>query len=125
MAPSVKSRELVIPYIHVAPAPEADSGAVIGQSMPMAAMFMKNKLLSWVTLITAILALLNSGGNSAAASETAQSPFVRILMAVVSLGVCYMDLVVPGSSGIKKKSTESVVEKISETIATAVSSATK
>lgn len=41
MAPSVKSKELVIPYVHVSPAPEPDSSAVISQSMPMAAMFMK------------------------------------------------------------------------------------
>lgn len=46
MAPSVKSKDLVVPYVHVAPAPEADSSAVISQSMPMAAMFMK-----WVLII--------------------------------------------------------------------------
>jgi len=41
MAPSVKSKDLVVPYLHVKPAAEPDSGAVISQSMPMAAMFMK------------------------------------------------------------------------------------
>ncbi|CAM9019430.1 unnamed protein product [Wickerhamomyces anomalus] len=117
MAPSVKSKDLVVPYVHVAPAPEADSSAVISQSMPMAAMFMKSITIieSFVSFEILFFILLTVVSN-------------QIRMAVVSLGVCYMELVVPGATsgaGYKKKGAEQIAESISSTIAAAVETATK
>ncbi|KAH3667770.1 hypothetical protein WICMUC_005302 [Wickerhamomyces mucosus] len=119
MAPQVKREDLVVPYVHVPPAPEAASSAVVSQSMPMAALFMKNKLLGWFSLLSTVQAYLNEL-HGAKPQEGSTSALLRLLLSVFGILVCYTDLVFPGSSGfVKKNDVAKVAESISSTISNA------
>ncbi|EDK46538.1 conserved hypothetical protein [Lodderomyces elongisporus NRRL YB-4239] len=71
----------------------------------MAAMFMKNKVLSWASLFLAVQSYLNEPVNKpeADAKEQQQPAFFRILFAFVAIGTCYMDLFFPGTNPALKR----------------------
>lgn len=94
---------------------------MVAQSLPMAAMFMRNKLLSWAALFLAIQSYLNEPINAERAAD-AQPPFLRILFAFVSLGTCYLDLFFPSTSPAAKLS---LMSKAASLVTLAVSLATK
>lgn len=100
MAPkaTVKREDLVVPYVHVPLEAESTANGIVQQTMPMAAMFMKNKLLSWFSLFSAVQAVL-SEWSGVPVPEGGQPAYLRVLLGLVGLGVCYMELVWPGSSG--------------------------
>ncbi|CEP60057.1 uncharacterized protein LALA0_S01e02058g [Lachancea lanzarotensis] len=97
-----KRPDLIVDYKHV-PAPKSTASSasqgVLAQSMPMAAMFMKNKFLAWFAMLTTVHYALN-GGDEASAD---QGPLLKILMSAVSLGVCYMNVVFPQPGPADKK----------------------
>lgn len=66
----------------------------------MAAMFMRNKMLSWAALFLAIQSYLNEPVNKPASDDDSaqQPPILRVLFGFVSLGTCYMDLIFPGAN---------------------------
>lgn len=117
MAPSVKREDLIVPYIHVSPASDPTAATnVVSQSMPMAAMMMKNKLLSWFTIFSAVGAVLASS-HGAKTPEGSQSPFLQLLMAVVGAGVCYLDLLYPSFGGIMPKPASQAAKTATEVVA--------
>ena len=122
MAPSVKREDLIVPYIHLKPVVEDNSSAsFVSQSMPMAAMFMRNKLLSWFSIFSAVISLMYEL-HGVTAADGSQSGYLRVITGVVGLGVCYMELVMPGATmgpGVKKAAAQ-----ISETVAAAAATAT-
>lgn len=103
---------------------------MIAQSLPMAAMFLKNKMLSWSALFLAVQSFLSEPYNSETAKEGSQPPLLRILFAFISVAICYMDLIFPAASPAKKaaqKAAElaaSAASVASSTVSSIISSAT-
>ena len=58
----------------------------------MAAMFMRNKVLSWSALFLTVQSYLNEPINKPDADDGSQPPFVKIVFALVSVLTCYMDV---------------------------------
>uniref|UniRef100_A0A060TGL4 ARAD1D24354p n=1 Tax=Blastobotrys adeninivorans TaxID=409370 RepID=A0A060TGL4_BLAAD len=61
-------------------------------TMPLAAMFMRNKLLAWVALFTALQSFLNEPFTQ---QSDAQPTWTSLVTALVGLVTCYMDFVIP------------------------------
>jgi hypothetical protein len=119
MAPQVKREDLVVPYIHTPLKADSGSAGIVSQSMPMAAMFMRNKLLSWFSLISSIQSVLNEL-NGEPVAEGAQSGVMRIGLGVLGLAVCYMELALPGSfGGAPKKAIQTAAETVAGASTTA------
>lgn len=93
---------------------------MISQSLPMAAMFMRNKLLSWTAVFLAVQAFMNEPINSPKESE-GQPPILRVIFGIVSLLTCYMDLIFPNTSSNAKRD---IVSDVASTVASTVSAAT-
>ncbi|SCU82722.1 LANO_0B07316g1_1 [Lachancea nothofagi CBS 11611] len=98
-----KRPDLIVEFKYK-PVPKSSVGAasqgIMAQSMPMAAMFMKNKFLAWFSLLLTVHYSLNGEADKKSAD---QSPLLKILMAVVSLAVCYMNVVFPQPGPAPKK----------------------
>lgn len=123
MCLSFKLSLLTISYKHVPAKPRGEVSGVIGQSLPMAAMFMRNKMLSWAAVFIAIQSYLNQPDNKPADdkdSSAEQPPLLRILFAVISMATCYVDLLFPHMSPVAKP----VADVASETVTSIISSAT-
>ncbi|KAI5964508.1 hypothetical protein KGF57_001000 [Candida theae] len=119
MAPKAR-QDLVIPYVHVPAKSRKDAGNVLSQSLPMAAMFMRNKMLSWASVFLSIQSYLNEPINKPAEEDQGQqSPALRIAFAVIALITCYMDIVFPSTNPTVKRAAKIVSET-----ATAVTTAT-
>ncbi|KAG7193879.1 uncharacterized protein KQ657_005077 [Scheffersomyces spartinae] len=122
---SKKREDLVIPYHHVPIKTKPEASAMIAQTLPMAAMFMRNKLLSWSSLFLAVQAYLNEPVYKVKSESSAdQPPLLRIVFALVSLATCYIDLIIPSTSATAKKASN-LASMVSETVSTIASSATE
>lgn len=100
---------------------------MISQTLPMAAMFMKNKILSWAALFLAIQTYLTEPINKEQNEKEAgsQPPLLRLAFAFISLATCYMEFFFPSSSpGIRSAFTEAAASAAS-TATSVVSEATK
>lgn len=76
---------------------------MIAQALPMAAMFMRNKLLSWSAFFLAVQTYLNQPLNAPAEeSSSVQPPLLRILFSLIALGTCYLDVFFP-AAGVRPK----------------------
>ncbi|CAK9440175.1 uncharacterized protein LODBEIA_P42750 [Lodderomyces beijingensis] len=122
---SSKQREdLVVPYKHVASKPRRDASNIIAQSLPMAAMFMKNKVLAWAALFLAVQSYLQEPINKPQTDDKGQAEqpaLLRILFAVAAVGTCYMDLFFPSTNPALRKAA-SVATETMTTIAAAATS---
>lgn len=86
---------------------------MFSSTLPLAAMFMKNKIMSWAALFTAIQLYLNEPKVRA---PDAQPASISIVTAIVGLLTCYSDFVLPRRVlpfGQPPK-TDAVVEDITE-----------
>ncbi|ODQ81875.1 hypothetical protein BABINDRAFT_160105 [Babjeviella inositovora NRRL Y-12698] len=119
MAPQFKREELVVPYVHHPAPARNDVSGTISQTLPMAAMFMRNKMLSWASLFLALQAYLNEPKYKVAKKEASTPPLMAIGLAAVSLVMCYMELVFP-QSGSNQAS--QFAKQAAETAATTASS---
>lgn len=95
---------------------------MIAQSLPMAAMFMRNKLLSWTSLFLAIQSFLNEPTNKPVDNDsTQQPPLLRVAFALISLVTCYVEYIYPS---VSPKAKRTAVAKVSETISSTIAAAT-
>ncbi|EGV61559.1 hypothetical protein PSN45_000238 [Yamadazyma tenuis] len=87
----------VVPYHHFPAKPRGEASSMISQSLPMAAMFMRNKMLSWAAVFLAVQSYLNEPTNKPSSGDEAatQPPLLRVVLAIFSLGTCYLDLLFP------------------------------
>lgn len=81
---------------------------MISQTLPMAAMFMRNKLLSWSAFFLAIQTYLSEPINKPESSSDlgSQPPLLRIVFALISLMACYVEFVFPGTNPALKAASE-------------------
>lgn len=92
----------ILPPIGLYPSTQSISG-VINQSMPMMAMFLRNKFIAWFSFLQSIHYLLNTSteqlnltknkNNSPSALD--QSPILRVIISLIALSVCYLNLIWP------------------------------
>lgn len=74
---------------------------IVNQSMPMAAIFLRNRFVAWFAVIQSVHYYLNTDEDEANAKDGKQSssieqtPIIKVAMAMVGLIVCYMNLVFP------------------------------
>lgn len=87
--------------------------------MPMAAMFLRNKILAWAALFTTIQAWLNQPKKI---KSDAQPAGMSVILAIIGLCSCYVDLIIPQKGPIAKAA-KAVVETVSTTAAAATASA--
>lgn len=78
---------------------------MISQSLPMAAMFMRNKMLSWASVFLSVQSYLNEPVNKPESADTAaqQPPLLKLLFAIISLGTCYIDIIFPATNPVFKR----------------------
>ncbi|KAL7274849.1 hypothetical protein RUND412_002233 [Rhizina undulata] len=86
--------DLIIPY--VAPpvkAEETDIAATLSSTLPMAAMFTRNKMIGWTAVVFAVQAWLNETPGALASGK--QPAYFGVGMSLMSLGVTYLPLFMP------------------------------
>ncbi|CAI4830180.1 CLN_G0056280.mRNA.1.CDS.1 [Saccharomyces cerevisiae] len=128
---NVARPDLCVSYKKIAPpkglypATPSISG-VVNQSMPMAAIFLRNKFIAWFSLIQSVHYYLNTDEDiivaykeNKAPSPMDQPPAIKLFMSLIGLCVCYMNLVFPQqiaqpSSSGSKGNTETTIETTTE-----------
>ncbi|CAG9940830.1 hypothetical protein V2G26_016943 [Clonostachys chloroleuca] len=95
--------DLIIPY--QAPknsADQADVSSSLSSTLPMAAMFMRHKIIGWASLVVSIQNWL---GESEAQKQNSPMPgYLSVGMSLLALGTCYMPLFLPpGAGGVGAK----------------------
>lgn len=83
---SRKNAKLVIPYAHVSDV-ETRSRNAVTQIIPIIAMFLKSKPLSWASLIVSITAWLDE----CQATKDGSTAIMQVLTSIGSVAVSYMD----------------------------------
>ena len=78
---------------------------LVQQSMPMAAIFLRNKFIAWFAVIQNFHYVLNTDYDELKLSSTTkssdplsimdQSPMIRFFMSIAGLVACYLDMVFP------------------------------
>lgn len=93
---------------------------MISQTLPMAAMFMRNKMMSWTSVFLALQAYLTDPVNKPAGSgdSGAQPPLLRLAFAFISLLTCYMEFFFPATGNSHKRT---VTEKVADAVNSVVS----
>ncbi|CCK71486.1 uncharacterized protein KNAG_0H00700 [Huiozyma naganishii CBS 8797] len=111
-------QDLVTRYTHVFPphgmyASTQSVSGLLNQSMPMAAIFLRNKFVGWFALIQSIHYFLNTSEEeiSLATAKEAQDkknenplekyPVLKVALSFIGLCVCYLELVFPNATTTK------------------------
>lgn len=86
--------DLIIPYQRpLEKANAQDISGTIGSTLPMAAMFTRNKFIGWASVIFAVQSWL--GESSDTKKKSSQPAIFTILMSVMSLFVTYLPMFMP------------------------------
>lgn len=94
MGKDVIRQDKVKKYVHVVVENKLVATDFVSTNLPMAAMFLKNKMLAWAAMFFAVQSYLNQPIIKSPGDES-QSPSFRILFALISLVTSYLDLVFP------------------------------
>ncbi|KAM0696320.1 hypothetical protein Q7P36_003566 [Cladosporium allicinum] len=90
----MRREELIVPYTESPSDKETnDFQGTISSTLPMAAIFTRNKMIGWTAVIFAVQGWLGETPAQAAAATTPS--YLQIGMAAMSLGVAYMPLFLP------------------------------
>ncbi|KAI5197908.1 hypothetical protein E4T39_07052 [Aureobasidium subglaciale] len=86
--------DLIVPYAEPADAKsEADVTGVFGSTLPMAAIFTRNKMIGWVAVIFAVQNWLSETPESTKNQST--PGYMTVGMALMSTAVAYLPLFMP------------------------------
>lgn len=121
MAREVIRKENVKKYVHIPAKGKNSVSDFMGQNLPLAAMFLRNKALSWACLFFAVQTYLNEPMIKDP-SDDSQPAFFRILFALVAIGTSYIDLIFPSMNGAA--AAKLAAQKATEAAATAAATAT-
>lgn len=95
--------DLIIPYQE--PVSKADGGefsSTIASTLPMAAIFMRNRYVGWAAVVFSVQSWL---GESEETKKSANTPgYFSVAMAVMSLIVTYLPIFLPPQQGLGKGS---------------------
>lgn len=98
---------------------------MISQTLPMAAMFMRNKILSWSALFLAVQSYLNEPLHKPETKDESatQPPLLRVLFALISVFACYVEFIFPLSSPTKRAVQAAATATVAAATATATATA--
>ncbi|KAK2598928.1 hypothetical protein QQS21_005606 [Conoideocrella luteorostrata] len=100
MAPNKDMRrpDLIVPYQEPAASTDrSDFSSTISSTLPMAAMFTRNRYIGWAAVV---FTTQNWLGESEDAKKNSSTPGIfSVLMSVMALGVTYMPLFLPPARG--------------------------
>ncbi|KAK5086325.1 hypothetical protein LTS08_004365 [Lithohypha guttulata] len=89
------AKEAVIPYVEPKDDKASEFGSTLSSSLPMAAMFTRNRMIGWVAIV---IGLLNWMSETTSQKNSSATPaYLSFGMSVLSLGVTYMPLFLPPS----------------------------
>ncbi|KAM3071509.1 hypothetical protein ACMFMG_009391 [Clarireedia jacksonii] len=90
----MRRADLIIPYQSpVAKESAGDFSSTLGSTLPMAAMFTRNKLIGWASVVFAIQNWL---GESSEAKKTSSQPaYLSVGMSVMALLITYLPMFLP------------------------------
>ncbi|CDM32298.1 hypothetical protein DTO013E5_3510 [Penicillium roqueforti] len=90
----MRRADLVIPYVDPPKSSsDADISSTMSSTMPMAAMFTRNRMIGWVSFVFSLQSWL---GESAEQKKTASTPaYMSVLMSLMALVVTYFPLFLP------------------------------
>ncbi|TVY21634.1 Uncharacterized protein LARI1_G000124 [Lachnellula arida] len=89
----MKRADLIIPYQIPTAKEGGDISATLGSTLPMAAMFTRNKFIGWASVVFAIQNWL---GESADAKKTSSQPaYFSVGMSLMALVVTYLPMFLP------------------------------
>lgn len=111
-----RRRDLVVRYVKQKTV-KNDISSAMSTSMPIAAMFLRNKVLAWAALFTTLQAYLNEPSFT---DTEAQPAWLSVLISVVGLLTCYMDIIMPPKSAVAAAATTAAAATasiVSETLA--------
>ncbi|PNS19659.1 hypothetical protein CAC42_7503 [Sphaceloma murrayae] len=94
----MKRPDLVVPYIEPATKDSNDISSTMTSTLPMAAIFMRNKVIGWTAVTLAIQSWLAETPESKSAAST--PAIFSVGMAFMALGVSYMQLFMPPTPGL-------------------------
>lgn len=95
MPPKYKRPEAIVKYVHTPANSRTDVAGPISNTLPMAAMFLRNKAVLWVALFLAVQAWLNEPAHRPA-NDTLSPPLLKVAFGFLLLALCYAELVIPG-----------------------------
>ncbi|PTU21939.1 hypothetical protein P175DRAFT_0531480 [Aspergillus ochraceoroseus IBT 24754] len=86
--------DLAIPYVDPPKEKnEADMTGAMSSTMPMAAMFTRNRMIGWVSFVFSLQSWL---GETAEQKKTASTPaYMSVMMSLLALGVTYLPIFLP------------------------------
>lgn len=100
-------------YRHLPAKARSDAAGMITQTLPMAAMFMRNKVLSWLAFFLALQSYLSEPINKPQGGD-GQPPLLRLVFAVVSLVACYIEFFFPSTSASLRRAAQIAAETAAE-----------
>ncbi|KAK9378945.1 uncharacterized protein V2V93DRAFT_374591 [Kockiozyma suomiensis] len=93
---SKKRANLCVPYVPLAvPASSDEISGLLASTLPMVAMFLRNKLIAWSAVLVSVQSWLNETESSRSDS---QPGWIKLIMSLAGLVVCYMDLFFPAKA---------------------------
>ncbi|KAK9470203.1 uncharacterized protein V1510DRAFT_370725 [Dipodascopsis tothii] len=131
---SSKKREaLSVQYVPLPIRRQQSSAGIITSTLPMVAMFLRNKIIAWAAVLIAVQHYLNEPPSDAPGlyspdGEDSSGGLMKVLMSIAGLLVSYMDLVFPQQSflgaltGSKSSSGAAMTTRLSAPKATVSSS---
>ncbi|EPS26666.1 hypothetical protein PDE_01604 [Penicillium oxalicum 114-2] len=90
----MRRADLAIPYVDPPKsANDADMSSTMSSTLPMAAMFMRNRMIGWVSFVFSLQSWL---GESSEQKKTAATPaYMSVFMSLMALAVTYFPLFLP------------------------------
>ncbi|KAK9496266.1 hypothetical protein V1508DRAFT_408150 [Lipomyces doorenjongii] len=93
---NLKRGNLCVRYVPMELKSRDDVSSMMATTLPMVAMFLRNKLIAWSALLMTVQSWLSE--SEASSNESAQPGWLKVLMSFVGVIVCYMDIFVPAQS---------------------------
>ncbi|KAK5692098.1 hypothetical protein LTR97_011272 [Elasticomyces elasticus] len=95
----MRREDLIVPYTEPEEKKDASSDiqGTMASTLPMAAIFTRNKMIGWTSVIFAVQGWLSE--TAASKSSQATPAIFSVGMAFLSLGVAYMPLFMPPTPG--------------------------
>ncbi|KAL1972278.1 hypothetical protein VTN31DRAFT_7497 [Thermomyces dupontii] len=98
----MRRADLVIPYVDPPKDNDSDLGGAMTTTLPMMAMFMRNRLMGWVSVV---ISLQNWLAETPEEKKTSATPaYMNVFMSVMALGATYLPLFLPPAQ-LRKSST--------------------
>ncbi|KAK9460999.1 uncharacterized protein V1516DRAFT_674715 [Lipomyces oligophaga] len=98
MSSQRKRANLCVPFIPLPLKAPDDISSMLATTLPMVAMFLRNKLIAWASLLVTLQSWLNENESNDEESSGGSPGWLKVVMSLAGLLVCYLDLFVPAGN---------------------------